>query len=72
MEGRQRQRQGHSSYTGSLGRTVHWAKRKTGERGEILTEGYGSVGVVGLGLGHGDGDGCCVSCIVEDPSDGGR
>ena len=26
-------------YAGSLGRAVHWAKRKTSERGEILTEG---------------------------------
>ena len=39
MEGHQHQRQGRSSYAGSLGHAGHWAKRKTSERGEILTEG---------------------------------
>ena len=74
MEGRQRQHQwqGHSGYTGLLGHAVHWAKRKASERGEILTEGQGSVDVVGLGLGHGDGDGCHVLCIVVDCGDGDR
>ena len=67
-----RQRRGRSGYAGSLGRAVHWAKRKTSERGEILTEGQGSVDVLGLGLGHGDSDGCYVSCIVVDHGDGDR